>query len=34
MGFFSSIGKQLTARKIIFYFLFHGVHVGLFIYGW
>lgn len=25
---------QLTARKLLFYFLFDGWHIGLFIWGW
>ena len=26
--------KQMTPRKLLFYFLFHGLHVGIFILGW
>lgn len=30
----SWLRSQLSARKLIFYFLFHGFHVALFIVGW
>ncbi|MCJ1428129.1 hypothetical protein MMC29_006037 [Sticta canariensis] len=26
--------KALTVRKVAFNFLFHGLHIGLFVYGW
>lgn len=26
--------KHLTVRKVIFYVLFHGFHIGLFVFGW
>lgn len=26
--------KNLTPRKILFYTIFHGIHVFLFIIGW
>ncbi|KAL1302649.1 hypothetical protein AAFC00_003016 [Neodothiora populina] len=26
--------RQFTWRKVTFYFLFHGLHVGLFVLGW
>ncbi|KAK5170974.1 uncharacterized protein LTR77_004118 [Saxophila tyrrhenica] len=30
----SWLASQFTARKIIFYTLFHGLHIALFIIGW
>jgi NADPH oxidase len=30
----SWLAKQFTLRKIIFYTLFHGLHIFLFIFGW
>nr|OQO17266.1 hypothetical protein B0A51_14171 [Rachicladosporium sp. CCFEE 5018] len=30
----SWLAKQFTFRKIMFYTLFHGLHIFLFIYGW
>ncbi|KAK6429356.1 hypothetical protein LTR95_014495 [Oleoguttula sp. CCFEE 5521] len=30
----SWLTKQFTVRKIMFYTLFHGLHIFLFIYGW
>lgn len=30
----SYLQKQLTPRKITFYTLFHGFHIGVFILGW
>lgn len=30
-GWFS---KELTWRMVIFVFLFHGFHLGLFVFGW
>ena len=26
--------RQLTVRKVLFYVLFHGLHIGLFVFGW
>ncbi|KAI6250911.1 Superoxide-generating NADPH oxidase heavy chain subunit A [Erysiphe necator] len=34
MGFFKILAKQLQGSKLVFNILFHGLHVGLFIYGW
>ncbi|KAK3052840.1 hypothetical protein LTR09_005904 [Extremus antarcticus] len=30
----SWLASQFTARKLIFYTLFHGFHIGLFVLGW
>lgn len=30
----SALETWLAPRKLLFYFLFHGFHVALFIYGW
>lgn len=30
----SWLSKQFTARKLLFNFLFHGLHIGLFVFGW
>lgn len=34
MGQKTSWSKHLTVRKVIFYVLFHGLHIGLFVFGW
>ncbi|ROW14703.1 hypothetical protein VPNG_03748 [Cytospora leucostoma] len=34
MGYSQFIAKQFTAPKLLFYFIFWGIHWGLFAYGW
>ncbi|ESZ91337.1 NADPH oxidase [Sclerotinia borealis F-4128] len=34
MGFFKTLSGQLQGTKLMFNFLFHGFHVGLFALGW
>ena len=34
MSVMELIKKQFTASKLIFHFLFWGLHIGLFAFGW
>lgn len=34
MGYGQFIAKQFTAPKLLFHFIFWGIHWGLFAYGW
>ncbi|KAH9817685.1 ferric reductase NAD binding domain-containing protein [Melampsora americana] len=34
MGFIEEFKRQFTARRLLFYLIWHGVHAGLFVQGW
>jgi hypothetical protein len=34
MGFWEEFKTQTRGTKLLFNFLFHGFHVGLFAFGW
>ena len=34
MGFWAEVKAQTRGSKLLFNFLFHGGHVGLFALGW
>lgn len=34
MGFFQTLSEQFRGTKLLFNFLFHGLHIGLFAFGW
>ncbi|KAA8575426.1 hypothetical protein EYC84_004591 [Monilinia fructicola] len=34
MGFLQALSGQLRGTKLLFNFLFHGFHIGLFAFGW
>lgn len=34
MGYWQLLKKQFTTTKLLFHFLFWGMHWGIFAYGW
>jgi NADPH oxidase len=34
MGFMEEVKKNLWGSRLLFNILFHGGHIGLFVYGW
>jgi NADPH oxidase len=32
--FVERLKAETTPQRLLFYFLFHGTHIGIFVYGW